>query len=254
MAQRGIREYDGKRILFNWLAKDFPQLKKRAEKLALVTPENSPEQILKQHPWLKTEKLVVKPDQLFGKRGKHGLICLNADWETAWKWISDRMNKPAKVGKTEGKLTHFMIEPFTPHAENEEWYAAIKSERENDIIYFSTKGGIYVEENWDKVVETKIPVLSSAKDVEFKLGNLGKRGELAVKFLRSLHALYAEGGFSYIEINPFTFSGDEIVPLDLVAKVDDTAGFECEKLWGDLEFPSSFGEELKPEERFIKEI
>ena len=91
MALRGIREYDGKRVLFQWLAKEFPQLAEKSGKLALLTPESKEQDVLKEHPWLKTEKLVVKPDQLFGKRGKHGLICLNADWPTAWKWMQERM-------------------------------------------------------------------------------------------------------------------------------------------------------------------
>ena len=31
------------------------------------------------HPWLLTTPLVVKPDQLIKRRGKSGLILLNAD-------------------------------------------------------------------------------------------------------------------------------------------------------------------------------
>lgn len=254
MAQRGIREYDGKRMLFEWLAKDVPSMAQRAGKLALVTPETKESDILARHPWLKTDKLVVKPDQLFGKRGKHGLICLNADWAAAWKWIGERMNKQTTVGKTTGMLTHFLIEPFTPHKDDEEYYVAISSDREGDTVYFSTKGGIYVEENWDKVIENRIPILATADEVEFKLPELGARREAVVKFLRSLHKLYAEGGFSYLEINPFTFSGDAIVPLDLVAKVDDTAAFETHKLWGEMEFPAAFGLTMTKEEAFIKHL
>jgi len=254
MAQKGIREYDGKRVLFDWLAKDFPKLKERAKKLALITPETKEKEALSANPWLKTTKLVVKPDQLFGKRGKHGLVLLNADWKTAWKWIAERMNKMVTVGKTTGELTHFMIEPFTPHAEDEEYYVAIRSERDCDVVYFSPKGGIYVEENWDKVIETRIPILGSAADVEFKLPD-SKRREEVVRFLRSLHGLYAEGGFAYLEINPFSFSPDgDIVPLDLVAKLDDTALFETTKFWGDMEFPPAFGTALTKEEAFVKHL
>jgi ATP-citrate lyase beta-subunit len=43
-------------------------------------------------------------------------------------------------------------------------------------------------------------------------------------------------------------------PLDLVAKVDDTAAFECAKLWGGIELPMPFGREYSPEERFIEEL
>ena len=34
-------------------------------------PDTDLEQLVKENPWIETEKVVVKPDQLFGKRGKH---------------------------------------------------------------------------------------------------------------------------------------------------------------------------------------
>jgi hypothetical protein len=39
------------------------------------------------------------------------------------------MGKETTVGKVTGRLTHFLIEPFTPHDENEELYVAIRDER-----------------------------------------------------------------------------------------------------------------------------
>ncbi|MDD4003938.1 MAG: ATP citrate lyase citrate-binding domain-containing protein [Elusimicrobiaceae bacterium] len=254
MAQRGIREYDGKRVLFQWLSKDFPQLKGRDGKLVLITPESREKDVLKQNPWLKKEKLVAKPDQLFGKRGKHGLLCINADWKKAWGWVSDRMNKSAKVGETTGELTHFLVEPFTPHAEDDEFYIAMRTFRDEDVIYFSTKGGIYVEENWDKVIEIKVPTLAAVEDVKLNLPALGKRQEQVEKFIRSLFGFYRAAGFTYLEINPFAFNGDDIIPLDFVARVDDTSMFETGKLWGELEFPPAFGMRKTPEEQFISEL
>ncbi|OGR68333.1 MAG: ATPase [Elusimicrobia bacterium GWC2_61_19] len=253
MAQRGIREYEGKKILFDGLAKTIPSFKGKSEKLALVKPGTDPKQLVKDHPWLLKEKLVAKPDQLFGKRGKHGLLCLNADWKTAWKWISDRMNKTVTVGKTTGELNTFMIEPFTPHKEDaEECYVAIRAYRDYDTVYLSNKGGIYVEENWEKVKETHVPILSSIDDVKLNMPDFGKRKAQIEEFVKALYKVYAEGGFTYLEINPFTFSGDDIVPLDLVAKVDDTAAFECAKVWGGLEFPAPFGSTHTKEEDFIR--
>jgi ATP-citrate lyase beta-subunit len=255
MAQRGIREYEGKKILFDGLAKHIPSFKGRSEKLALVTPDTDPKKLVKDHPWLLKEKLVAKPDQLFGKRGKHGLLCLNKDFKETWAWIAERMHKTVTVGKTTGELSIFMIEPFTPHSEDaEECYVAIKAFRDGDTIYLSDKGGIYVEENWDKVKETQVPILASIDDVKLNLPEFGKRKAQIEQFVRALYKVYAEGHFTYLEINPFTFNGDEIVPLDLVARVDDTAAFECAKVWGDLEFPSSFGQKHTKEEDFIRSL
>ena len=253
MAQRGIREYEGKKILFDGLAKYMPVFKGKSEKLALVLPDTDPKKLVKDHPWLLKEKLVAKPDQLFGKRGKHGLLCLNKDFKETWAWIAERMNKTVTVGKTTGVLNVFMIEPFTPHSEDaDECYVAIKAFRDFDTIYLSEKGGIYVEENWDKVKETNVPVLSSIEDVKLNMPEVGKRKAQIEEFVKALYKVYTEGGFTYLEINPFTFSGENIVPLDLVARVDDTAAFECAKIWGDLEFPSSFGQKLTKEEEFIR--
>ncbi len=249
MAQKGIREYDAKRMLAKELGEEV--------KVALVTPDTDLEKFTQEHPWLLHEKLVVKPDQLFGKRGKHGLLLLDADWKKASTWINEQLNKEITVGEVSGKLTHFLVEPFTPHDENEEWYVAIRSERENDLIYFSTKGGVFVEENWDKVAEIKVPILGGIEKADFsKLASeIGKRGDQVLPFIKKLYNFYAENGFSYLEINPFTFdSQGKLVALDMVAKVDDTANFDCRNTWGKLEFPKPFGASSTKEEEFVHHL
>ena len=66
------------------------------------------------------------------------------------------MNKDTKVGKVTDKLTHFIIEPFVPH--KGEFYAAIKSNRDGDTIYFSNQGGVDIESVWKTVSEILVPV------------------------------------------------------------------------------------------------
>lgn len=255
MAQRGIREYDAKRILSRELPKFLKGDFGYEGEVALVGPDTNLDQLAKENSWLTKDKLVVKPDQLFGKRGKHGLLGLNLSWNDAKKWIGERMGREQTIGKVKGILTHFLVEPFTEHDESEEWYVAIKDERENDVIYFSLKGGIFVEENWDKVIQIPVPILGSIDDVDLekKLGDLGKRRAQVVDFIKALYGFYATSGFSYFEINPFTFSSEgHIVPLDVVAKVDDTAAFDCRNIWGALEFPRAFGTTVAPEEEHVK--
>jgi ATP citrate (pro-S)-lyase len=51
----------------------------------------------KQEPWLLTDKLVVKPDQLIKRRGKLGLLGINLDWAGVKQWISERAGAPVQV-------------------------------------------------------------------------------------------------------------------------------------------------------------
>jgi succinyl-CoA synthetase beta subunit len=63
------------------------------------------------------QKLVVKPDQLIKRRGKLGLIKVNADFPEVKSWVEERMGKDQKIGRATGKLRNFIIEPFIPHGE-----------------------------------------------------------------------------------------------------------------------------------------
>ena len=88
MAQKGIREYDAKRLMAEHLPQYLEGDFKYDGRCVLVTPDCSLEKQSKKNPWLKKSKLVVKPDQLFGKRGKHGLLLVDVKYDEAKKWIS----------------------------------------------------------------------------------------------------------------------------------------------------------------------
>ncbi|MBU1240192.1 ATPase, partial [Myxococcota bacterium] len=190
----------------------------------------------------------------------NNLLKLDATWEEAKAWIKEKMAGETTIGSISGKLTHFLVEPFIPH--KEEYYIAIRSFRDEDVLYFSLAGGINVEENWDKVKEIKIPVMkdgviTSAKDVCVKssLPLQGEELEKVGNFINALYRFFVDQGFDYLEINPFAFVDGKVIPLDLVAKLDDTAAFENLDTWGrDYEFPMAFGKKLSPEEARIKDL
>jgi len=256
MAQRGIREFDAKRMLAAHWSEYLGTTFSYDGKVVLVGPETKLDMLPKQYPWLKKEKLVVKPDQLFGKRGKHGLLKLDASFDEAKKWIKERMNKETKVGKVTGKLTHFLIEPFTPH--KNEYYIAIKSNRQGDMIYFSNHGGIDIESVWDTVAEIQVNIDEDIDKIDIEK-QLPKDTPKEVKkpisaFIKGLYKFYADLGYAYLEINPFAFEKNNVTPLDLVARIDDTSDFENKAKWGGLEFPAPFGRRLSKEEEHIKII
>ncbi len=275
MAQRGIREYHAKRMvarhLSSFLKADMPEGESTRPnspkvgaslsdhgylgEIVLVNAQTDWKGLARKNPWLNTGPLVAKPDQLFGKRGKHGLVLVNKNLDETKAWIDERMGKTVKVGETTGVLTDFLIEPCTKH--DAEYYVAIKTLSDGDVIYFSTEGGINVEENWDKVVQIKVPVLGevSSRAIEEALPKKLKDRQKIAAYIKGLHGFFAALHFSYLEINPFTIVGEAFIPLDMVAKVDDTAHFQCKDLWGeDLEFPASFGRVSTPEEEKVREL
>ena len=259
MAQKGIREYDAKKMMSKALA-EFSNGKIKFEtKQVLIGPNTDFKKIEKEKPWLKKEKLVAKPDQLFGKRGKNNLLFVNKSWNEVQKWIKERMNKKVTItqttGKTTGFLTHFLVEKFVPH--KEEYYVAITTHREKDVIHFSTKGGVNIEEVWDSVVELDIPILKDIDEIDVKgflPKELGDKKEKVAEFIKALYKMLVDYHFVYLELNPFTFVNDKPVALDTVAKVDDYASYQCAEKWGKIKFPSPFGLNKTPEEERVDDL
>ena len=256
MAQRGIREFDGKRMMARHWPLYFGRLPAYSGQIVLVGPDTDMSVLTQEHAWLAQGKLVVKPDQLFGKRGKHGLIKVAATFEEARRWIEERMNKETPVGKIVDTLTHFLIEPYVPH--EGEYYVAIKSDREGDTIYFSNHGGVDIESVWDTVSTIHVGVVEDVEQIDVASGlpqdTPTDKKELLADFVQGLCKFYRDLAYTYLEINPFTVVGQAIVPLDLVARLDDTARFECGDKWGDVAFPAPFGRRLSQEEQYIKEL
>ncbi len=255
MARRSIREYDAKRLLATHLPRYLPGGLGYTGRVALVTPDTNWEQLITDHPWLQSERLVVKPDQLFSKRGKRGLLLLDTDLDGARAFVQEKMGQEVTINGVTGTLTHFLVEPFVPHRQEDELFVAIRSEREADIIYFSLQGGVDVEENWEAVLQVPVPILTDFEDVDLaaRLPDFSGMEDVAV-FIGALYRFYVDLAFTYLEINPLVFADGSPVPLDFVAQIDDTAAFECAQQWGDLEFPPAFGSRLSPEEEYIRQL
>ena len=221
-------------------------------------------------------KYVVKPDMLIKRRGKLGLLGLNKTIPECLEWINE--HPTVSIGPLSGPLSHFIIEPFIPH--DLEYYICISSNRQGDVIYFYHEGGVEIGDVDNKAIQVLIPALGTCTVAS--LQPLFK--EVAVKhhtvlteFILRLYAVYCELHFTYLEINPlvlidtpkankpFTMS-----VMDLAAKIDQTAEFECGDLYKQallakhplaslkdvpaLSFPSPFGRLLSKEESFIQEL
>jgi ATP-citrate lyase beta-subunit len=276
VAQKAIREYDAKTILHKHWDKYFAGFE-YAYQTVLVQSCDELKEKSQTNSWLKEKALVAKPDMLFGKRGKNGLVLFKVNkpgdvrLEDACKWIDEKSKNKQKVyfdfeGDTpkgepkEDFLTHFIVEPFTPHTQEEEYYISATCVGEDDVLYMSAEGGMEVEENWDKVVEVRFKITETEEEIEQKIkANVPKDvkeedKENFAKFAIGFFKAYRELNFAYLEINPFVMQGNKIELLDMVAKLDDTAGFLMAEEWGDIEFPTAFGmEEKSPEVKAIEE-
>jgi len=256
MAQRAIREFHAKQMLAKCWPEYFQQVNRYEGNVVLVTPETDLEMLKDRNGWLREKRLVVKPDQLFGKRGKNNLILINASLKEAVNWIRERMGKGATIGGITDSLTHFLIEPFVPHTE--EYYVAIKSDGAMDRIFFSLHGGVGIEEVWSTVTTVSVFVLDDidAYDISSKLPSETPENnkEIMCEFLKGLFRFYTDFDYTYLEINPFAVAGRDIIPLDLVARLDDTAQYRHAKKWEGIEFPPPFGRKLSPEEKYISEL
>jgi ATP citrate (pro-S)-lyase len=127
MSAKAIREYHGKKLVSRWLPSYSDSVKFNIEdRVVSVGPDTSLEKIAIDNPWLTNGKLVVKPDQLIKRRGKAGLLGINKTWPEVVQWINERMNKEQKVEVVTGILNNFIIEPFVPHAQSDEYYICLQ--------------------------------------------------------------------------------------------------------------------------------
>lgn len=133
MSAKAIREYHGKRLLSRWLNTYSTEHFDVEDRVVLINTshftvgdDSAFDAIAVEHPWLLSSMLVVKPDQLIKRRGKAGLIGVNLTWTQVIAWIKERMNKEKQVEVVSGILDHFIVEPFVPHAQSDEYYVCIQ--------------------------------------------------------------------------------------------------------------------------------
>ena len=277
MAQKAIREYDAKSILAKHWDKYFPDFTYAYETVMVQNGADLTE-AAKTNAWLNEKTLVAKPDMLFGKRGKNDLVLFrdakpgDVSLAKAVSWIDEKSSTEQSVyfsfdGDTPtgepsvDMLTHFVVEPFTPHAQEEEYYISATCVGDDDMLYMSAEGGMEVEEGWEeKVTEVAFKITDSEDVIAERIrANIpadvaekdkAQFAEFAIGFFKA----YRELNFAYLEINPFVMQGNKIELLDMVAKLDDTAGFMMVEQWGDVAYPTAFGMEAKsPEVEAIEE-
>nr|XP_046212490.1 ATP-citrate synthase isoform X1 [Oncorhynchus gorbuscha]XP_046212491.1 ATP-citrate synthase isoform X1 [Oncorhynchus gorbuscha] len=256
MSAKAISEQTGKEFLYKHICTSAAV--QNRFRYANVTSETDWDRLTQDHPWLLTERLVVKPDQLIKCRGKLGLVGVNLDLVGVQEWLKPRLMSETTVAKAKGILKNFLIEPFVAHTQEEEFYICIYATREGDHVLFHHEGGVDVGDVDAKAQRLLVGVddkLSedSVKEQLFMHVPEDKK-EVLVSFVVGLFNLYEDLYFTYLEINPLVVNQDGVFVLDMAAKIDATADYICKAKWGDVEFPPPFGREAYPEEAYIADL
>jgi len=266
MSVKPIREQAGKHILQRWLPEysggEFSLNNAGVHVTSSIldrTGGQTWDTVLQENPWLTEGNLVAKPDQLIKRRGKAGLLAVNKSFDECKQWILQRMCKEQKVEDVTGTLTHFILEPFVPHEQSEEHYICMQSMRYHDEILFYHEGGVDVGDVDAKAERMEIPTSGKINDESVKASLLSKLDAAKqpgmAKFICALFNIYKDFHFAYLEINPLVmFADGRVIPLDLAAKLDETAGFLCAQKWGEMDWPAPFGRDAYPEEHKIQEM
>eukprot|EP00697_Spironema_sp_BW2_P001718 gnl/Spiro4/12315_TR6495_c0_g1_i1.p1 gnl/Spiro4/12315_TR6495_c0_g1~~gnl/Spiro4/12315_TR6495_c0_g1_i1.p1 ORF type:complete len:1132 (-),score=366.02 gnl/Spiro4/12315_TR6495_c0_g1_i1:60-3389(-) len=265
MSAKAVREFDGLNILRAGLDHVTKGAIRFSDRLVSVKTGYDKQALIDRNPWLRTTPLVVKPDQLIKRRGVNGLIKLNCDADAAFAWIAERMGTTIVHEGVSGVLDTFIISEFVPHSQSDEVYLCIRCLRNGDEILFHHEGGVEVGDVDAKASKLLVPVSASVTPAEVSAQLLAhipetKRERLAA-FIAAVHQVVIEQHFTYLEINPLVMLHDahshltSFVPLDLAAKIDQTASFICLNSWGNtLVFPPPFGRQLTPDEAYIQEL
>uniref|UniRef100_A0A8I6AM81 ATP-citrate synthase n=1 Tax=Rattus norvegicus TaxID=10116 RepID=A0A8I6AM81_RAT len=240
MSAKAISEQTGKELLYKYIC-TTSAIQNRF-KYARVTPDTDWAHLLQDHPWLLSQSLVVKPDQLIKRRGKLGLVGVNLSLDGVKSWLKPRLGHEATVGKAKGFLKNFLIEPFVPHSQ--------VCEAVPNWIFFLLHGGQRVRSEVGLNCQT-VSLLCVGDGVGMGAGCLVL---ILASFISGLFNFYEDLYFTYLEINPLVVTKDGVYILDLAAKVDATADYICKVKWGDIEFPPPFGREAYPEEAYIADL
>ncbi|VDP56987.1 unnamed protein product [Schistosoma curassoni] len=140
MSSKAVYEESAKLLIYNSicyskLAKNPLRVVKVGDDVSLVTDE-----------WILLNDLVSKPDVLIKRRGKLGLVFAGFHWADLQGKIKSLLASKFTIGSTSGILDRFLIEPFVPHEQQEEYYLCMYTQRNSNVILFHHAGGVDVGE------------------------------------------------------------------------------------------------------------
>jgi len=124
---------------------------------------------------------------------------------------------------------------------------AIERVREGKRIYYSTQGGIDIEENKDSITTV------IAKDYA-QFEDISKVLNIPVETFESIVTAFDNYYFSFLEINPLVSMNDKYYFLDTAVEVDSEAVFFVDGAWGKNDFRDAGRVKKSDEEKAVEEL
>ena len=180
---------------------------------------------------------VVKVDQAVKGRFKKGLVLLD---------VKKAGLKKAIQSLREKGYDSFIVEPQVEHDQSAERYIAMTLNRDGTTIAWSEKGGVDIESNQESIT-------SKYLDDKTNWTALAKATKLTVDQLRALYVMFKENHVSFLEINPYVSSEDNVKILDCAIEVDD-AGAYFTHAWSERDIRSPKSGKQYEEEAIVARL
>ncbi|CAH8628080.1 unnamed protein product [Heterobilharzia americana] len=233
MSSKAVFEESAKSIIYRSIC--YPKLSKNP--LRVLKASDDIHSINDE--WILSNDLVSKPDVLIKRRGKLGLVFAGLKWKDLQTKLTSVVGNQLNVGSTSGILDRFIIEPFVPHEQSEEYYLCIYTQRDSNVILFHHEGGMDVGEVDSKAKRFEVSVKNIMKsDETIKAGcsvneilkssllsevKCPKRTRMLAEFIVELHSMFDKLHFTYLEINPLVICKWHIMKMneDNSHQIDD---------------------------------
>lgn len=220
-----ISEFKAKQIISPFLGIKYQGIEVNKENVDSVSSSLNPD-----------KKYVLKVDQGVKKRNKSGLVAVDIKSTEIKSKVQDFLEKG---------YSRFLLEEFIKHDKSEEKFLALELTREGVKCYYSTLGGVNIEEGVNKVKN----IILSPKNLTNVAKDLEIKHEVLEKFIEAFDKLH----LSFLETNPFLTINNEVQLLDLAVEVDSAAEFFVNNKWDRNDFIDT-AKNSEPEEVEIKKL
>jgi succinyl-CoA synthetase beta subunit len=177
-----------------------------------------------------SKKYVVKVDAGVKKRMKNGLVAIDKSPEEVSAFIQELKEKGH---------SQIIIEELIPHETQEEKYLSLERIREGFQVFYSTSGGIDIEESGS----AKQAIIHTENETE-ETAAIEKELGVPQLFISQVIGVMNKYHMSFLEINPLVVmengksqtDNSGIYILDLAVEVDSAGYFFVEGAWTENDY------------------